>query len=65
MLLFGIFMGRVGLVLVFGVALYLLDPERLAVGLLSLVGFHFVCALIEVALLVRHGFGGLRHGGSM
>ncbi len=62
MLLVGIFLGRVALVVAFGVALYLLDRERLAVGLLSLVGFHFVYAMIEVSLLIRSGFRGLRPG---
>jgi hypothetical protein len=52
-LLLGVFLGRVALVALFGIALYSLAPAHLAVGLLSLVGFHFVFAMTEVVLLAR------------
>jgi hypothetical protein len=58
-LLLGLFLGRVALVGVFGLALYALAPAHLASGLLSLVGYHFVFALVEVALLARSGAAGL------
>jgi hypothetical protein len=57
-LLLGLFLGRVALIGVFGLALHVLAPAHLAAGLLSLVGFHFIFAVVEVALLARAGAAG-------
>lgn len=58
-LLLGVFLGRVALVGVFGLALHALAPAHLATGLVSLVGFHFAFTVIEVVLLARvRPFGG-------
>jgi hypothetical protein len=57
-LLLGLFLGRVVLIGVFGLALHVLAPAHLAAGLLSLVGFHFIFAVVEVALLARTGAAG-------
>jgi hypothetical protein len=57
--LLGLFLGRVCLVGLFGLALRGLAPHHLASGLLSLVGFHFIFALLEVTLLARSGSAGL------
>jgi hypothetical protein len=52
-LLLGVFLGRVVLVGVFGLVVYALAPAHLATGLLSLVGFHFIFAVTEIAILAR------------
>ena len=57
-LLLGLFLSRVALIGVFGLALHVLAPAHLAAGLLSLVGFHFIFAVVEVALLARTGAAG-------
>lgn len=57
-LLLGLFLGRVALVAVFGLALHALAPAHLASGLVALVGFHFIFAVVEVAFLARTGAAG-------
>jgi hypothetical protein len=54
-LLMGVFLGRVLLVGLFGLVLLAAAPAQLAVGLFSLVGFHFLFAVVEVSLLARSG----------
>jgi hypothetical protein len=60
--LLGVFLGRVALVASVGLTLYALAPAHLALGLVSLVGFHFLFAVIEVALLARNGLDTRRSG---
>lgn len=57
-LLLGLFLARVALVGAFGLALYVLAPAHLVSGLLSLVGFHFIFAVVEIVLLARAGAAG-------
>ncbi len=57
-LLLGLFLGRVVLVGAFGLALYVVAPAHLVSGLLSLVGFHFIFAVLEIVLLARTGAAG-------
>jgi hypothetical protein len=57
-LLLGLFLGRVALVGAFGLALSVVAPAHLVSGLLSLVGFHFIFAVLEIVLLARTGAAG-------
>lgn len=52
-ILLGLFLGRVALIALFGLAIIRFAPAHLAVGLLSLAGFHFIFAVIEITLLAR------------
>lgn len=54
-LLMGLFLGRIALAALFGLALYTSAPAHLAMGLLSLAGFHFVLMLLEIVVLARSG----------
>lgn len=54
-LLLGVFLARLALVALFGLGLLALAPVHVVTGLVSLVGFHFVFAMVEVALLSRSG----------
>ena len=51
--LVGLFLGRVGLVGLFGLALLALAPGHLVLGLISFAGFHLLFTVLEIALLVR------------
>ncbi|MBA2563973.1 MAG: hypothetical protein H0V09_00950 [Gemmatimonadetes bacterium] len=46
-------LGRVCLVVAFGAAIRALQPSGVAMGLISLVTFHFALMVLEIALLAR------------
>ena len=52
-MLLGSFLGRLVLLVLYGLALLAVAPAHLAAGLVSLAGFHFVFTVLEVASLVR------------
>ncbi|MFN2433054.1 MAG: hypothetical protein ABR599_09640 [Gemmatimonadota bacterium] len=51
--LVGLFLGRVALVGLYGLALRVIAPAHVALGLVALAGFHFVFTVLEIRLLAR------------